>query len=382
MPELEVTGPDGEVYLVPAENAGEAANKFSKWWSHQLGNPEFKAAAQQRMNQKSTQEGESAPFWAKPFMAADDVMRVGADAATFGLLDKGIGAFTGKDEGMETAARRARMGWAAPAAEVVGAIGATPTLIPKLVAKVGGGPLARSITGVLGGAAEGAVGGGIDAATHGQSVIPGALSGAAFGAGGQTVGNIVNKTARTIKPHAEAPIYDLSKLPESRAPTAMDYVNKTAHDVDLAVKKGANVTTAARDKFADLTVNPIKGKFNKEQQGMLSRIVGGDPADQLYSKASGMVANPLLAPLTGGIMGGGAGFMATQDPTTAALGVLAGIGGPLAARGIARGGTKEAVQDLRRSVYNMPPRSDALSEKSKNDFAKLLRQLNISLESD
>jgi len=370
MPAIGVTGPDGVIYDVPAENAEEAAKKFGEWWKLKLEDPEFKKSAQIRMNKSAVAQAEAAPEWAKPFMAADDVARVGVDAATFGLADKGIGYFTGQDEGMRTQASRARMGAAAIPAEVAGAV-AMPSTVPSLVRAAGGGPAARTLTGTLGGAVEGGVVGGVDAATHGEPVVPGVLSSMGMGATGQALGSAVNRIGKWWKgPGSEAPSYTQTKLPEK--PTARDYANVAATETELAAKKGADLPGAARREFADLTVGPPARAFNKEQKAILDRIIKGDPATNALSGLGHTFGNPLIG------LGSMAGVGYGHDPVTGAAIGAGLLGGPRIAKAIARGGTREAISDLRRSVYGKPKREEFLSEEDKAMMAKALRQLEIS----
>jgi len=369
-----VTGPDGVVYDVPAANMDEANKKFREWWAHNLEKPEFRAAAQQRINSTMQQEYDEAPWYKKPGMAFQDMARVGIDAATAGVGDKVIGAATGAPEDMYTSGARARAGWAAVPMEVASAVKALPSAAPLAVAKMGGGPLARSITGVTTGAVEGGALGGVDAATHQQPVIPGVLSGMGLGATGQLIGNVANKVGKWFKPDEVAPAYQQTKLPKS--PVARDYVNVAATEAELAAKKGSSVPVAARDEFANLTVNPAKKTLNQGQRNMVDRIVEGDPADKLY-KALGSTSGMAIPGLGLGL-GVGTGY-ASGDPLDGVLAGTAAMAGPRVARAIQSGGTREAVKDLRRSVYGIDQPTGVLSEKQKNQFAKALRQMGITI---
>lgn len=373
MPDIGVTGPDGVVYDVPAENPEEAAKKFGQWWKLQIANPEFKKAAQSRMNKAYATEMEGAPMWAKPFMAADDIARTGLDAFSSGLIDKGLGYFTGEDEGMRTQAQRARMGTAAIPAEVLGAV-MGPTTVPRLVKAIGGGPAARTATGVLGSGAEGAVVGGVDAATHDEPVVEGILSGAGMGATGQALGSVVNRVGKWWRgPDPQAPNYAQTVLP--KAPTARDYANVAATETAQAVRKGEPLPQAARREFSDLNIGDPGKKFSKSQKEMLDKIVEGDPATNTYSKVGSLLSNPLI-----GIAAGGSTVGFGADPIMGAATGLGLMAGPRIAKSMARGGTQEAINDLRRSVYHIPKKDDPLSEEDKARFARALRQLGFSTE--
>src|SRR4051812_1076210 len=132
MPQFTISRPDGTKYNVDAPDAATATKDLE---SH----------LQSEMNTQSQKESADAPTWQKPFMAADDVVRSGADRLTFGMLDKMIGG----NAAMETKARRSRMSGADVLGDAALSAAALPTAVPRAMAAVGGGPAIRAITGLL-----------------------------------------------------------------------------------------------------------------------------------------------------------------------------------------------------------------------------------------
>jgi len=137
------------------------------------------------------------PWYGKLGTAAADVARTFTDDLTFGLADRGMSMMTGRNEPAITKAIRARMGHA----DLPGAFGAgmlTPSAVPSMVGRVGGGPATRHAVGLLGGAGEGALQGAAYAAGHGEDMKQGATTGAIAAplAHGLTAG--LNKATNTI----------------------------------------------------------------------------------------------------------------------------------------------------------------------------------------
>jgi hypothetical protein len=145
------------------------------------------------------------PGYAKPFVAANDVLQTFANGATFGFGDKAVAAarapFTDKSYGQELAAARSkteearqRAGGAGLASELTGAV-ATPTKLAgqglTLAGRAGtaamqGLPGLLARTGLMG--AEGAGYGTLTAAGNDQNLGTGAALGAAGGAAGNLIG--------------------------------------------------------------------------------------------------------------------------------------------------------------------------------------------------
>lgn len=154
--------------------------------------------AQQELNKKAQTEYNEAGGLAKPLMAAQDVARTVADTASFGYADKFADYMKPPIPGQPTQAEitkaiRSRMS----GADIVGDVGVTmaaaPTAVPRVVGMLGGGPIARAITGGVAAGAEGAVGGGLSAAGHDRPVSEGAGAGAVAGVGGQALAGMLTK---------------------------------------------------------------------------------------------------------------------------------------------------------------------------------------------
>lgn len=182
--------------------------------------------AQQDLNKKAQIEYNDAGALEKPLMAVQDVARTVADTASLGFADK----FTdymrppipGQPSQAEiTKAIRSRMGGADVGADIGLAVGAAPTVVPKVVKSLGGGSIARGVTGLLGAGTEGAVLGAGRAAGHDEPIVEGALKGAGAGSAGQAVAGMLTKpvnaiaeklTNKTLPPITESQFKRASKL--------------------------------------------------------------------------------------------------------------------------------------------------------------------------
>lgn len=196
----------------PAANMGFAARE-----QREPTNPEFRASQAQA-------EYENAPWYQKPLIAADDIIRLGLDGLTSGYMDKAAGYLSGDVDAQReaTQAARDRAGWAGTAAEVGGAVYGANKLVKGGAALVSGAkslPVVGGAVGkVAGGAANlaarpGVVGlgartagaatvgaglGALNAAGHDQDIGDGAVMGAIFGAGGNVLGEAVGKTVDKV----------------------------------------------------------------------------------------------------------------------------------------------------------------------------------------
>ena len=360
----EIVAPDGAKYKVEAPDFDKA-------------NADLKEHMQGLANKKAVEEAEAAPAWAKPFMAADDVARVGLDAATFGLADKGIGYFTGKDEAMETEARRQRMGGAAlPAAVVGAAVG--PSAVPSVMRYMGGGPIARGLVGTTAAGIEGGVAGGIGAAMHDEPIAPGVAMGSAGQAVGQTVGPIVNKAAKSIlRIDDSVPQGIKSKITvlPTKGATKSDKV--TVADEEAALyAKGSDNPLARQERLKEnyKKLYQKEGKtYTKEQRALMGDIFDEDPATRYSRKLGDILSNKLMASgvgFTTGTLGGGGvvGGLATT-------GGLLGAGSAL--RGVSSNATEEAVRDLRRAMFNKKKYQGILSVEDAARASRAARQLGF-----
>lgn len=160
-------------------------------------------------------EYDAMPWYAQAGQAADDVVRLIANGATFGYADKLAGYMSG--EGTEAERQRSqeardRAGSAGTAAEIGGAV-ATPVGLGKagltLAGRLGtgamtglGGVAARS--GLM--AAEGAGYGALTAAGNDKDISDGALLGAIFGAGGNAAAEGLTNGLGWIAGQATRPV--------------------------------------------------------------------------------------------------------------------------------------------------------------------------------
>ena len=355
-------------FEVKAETEAEAAVKVDQ--AIQMDAEEkakVAASPQGQMNAQYQQEGEEAPWYKQPFMAAMDVGKVMGNAATADWMDPGIKALTGWDSAADTTARKSRMGFAAPAAEMVTAA-RLPTAIPSAI-KAGGkllGPMGKIIGGGVTAGAEGATYGGLQAAAKDQDVEEGAVIGGAGGALGQGVASsrLAGKLAKPFLKDDMPPKYALSKLPKK--PTAMDYVNHAATKSEskaAAVDDPVQKQQVARNVFENLQTGDPKKLMNPEQREQVGNIVKGDALTKLYRALSTTLSNNTISTGAGIATGGLAGV-------AAATGVK-GAGGLFGKMSNNR--TQDAIQDLRRMVYKIP--KSQLSVKAKSQFGRALREM-------
>lgn len=121
-----------------------------------------------------------------PLQAADDMMRIGADAVTRGYLDKWLGP----EERAKTEMARQRAGWAGTAMDTVMTYATLPAI-------KGGGMVLNA----LGYGAEGAAQGAASAHGHDQDPVSGGLAGGIMGLGGGAVG-VAPDALRASAPYA------------------------------------------------------------------------------------------------------------------------------------------------------------------------------------
>jgi hypothetical protein len=318
-----VPGPDGKEYEVDAGDPVEADKLLREHF-------------QEQANTKAKSEFADAPVWAKPFMAADDVMRVGADAVTMGMLDKMLGP----QAQIETAARRSRMGGADIGADVLGSM-ALPTGVPGMIAKIGGGPIVRGITGLLGGGVSGGVQGGISAAGHDQPIGPGVVQGVLGGAGGQavaqTIAPVVNKGAKLIRGVDDSlPAATTANVP-GKAPNPARRVENAAYEAEKAGGSGADYVRT----FKEMN----QKKLPADVLGDIEGITKGDIGTKV---AKGVARTAKAVGLPGLAVG-----VHSSIPSLIAASVASPAVGA-AANFAANQGTKEGVEMLRRKLLKMP----------------------------
>lgn len=327
MTTFQIKRADGSEYDVDADSREEASRKLY-------------ARLQDEINTKGRAEMESAPMWQRPFRMMEDMARVGTDAASFGLADK----LAGGEHPALTAAARDRMGWAALPLEA-GAGVATPTGVPGLVAKVGGGPIVRGITRAFGGAAEGGVAGGIQAATGDQGPVSegvgqGMLAGVLGQAGAAAVAKPTNMLAKWWQGVSDTlPPPSMKNLPGKGMSPA-----KRVEDAAYKGQEEGGSQKDIRDAFEKMRVTK---SFKPDALEGIGAITKGDPGTNISGKLGSMVAGMNTA----GQIGAG---MTTQDwkAMVAMMATVPAISGAL--KYASKQGTTESVENLRRLMLKSP----------------------------
>lgn len=350
MPTYIVPGPDGKEYDVDAADPGEAGKKLHM---HLQG----------EANTRAQSEFSDAPVWAKPFMAADDLARTTADTLSFGLLDKMLGP----QAQMETAARRSRMGGADVAGDIAAGM-AIPTGAPAAIARVGGGPIVRGVTGLLTGGASGAAQGGLAAAGHDQPVGPGMIQGALAGTGGQAigqaVGGVVNPAAKLIKGVDDSLPAASTKNVPGKAPNPARRVEARAAEAE----KQGGTARDYKESFKEMNT----GKLPQSVLDARQNIVFGDTGTKAANLVSSLATKAAAGALPMGLHSVPAGIgMAVGLP---ALGA--------AAKFAANQGTKESVDALRRQLLSIPKFQGPLSKQMVDRISRMSRAELLSAMSE
>lgn len=366
MPTFRFTGNDGVSYDVEADTPDKAAKDFG-------------AFRQDQMNQAFVSEADKAPFWAKPFMAGSDVGRVGIDTITQGWGDRFADYMKGNQESddteaMKTKAARNRMGWAGTAAEAATLAGALPTAVPKVVGMVGGGPAIRTGVAALTGATEGGALGTVNALGHKEDPTTGGVIGAATGGAMPLIGGLLNKGAQKFNElrygqSYTPPPYNITTL--GKSPDRMQRVNVAttkAQDKSRTADNPLAEQSAYRSEFAKIPPR----QFTPAQKEMLDQIVRGDFGTKASGKLGEYISDKLVA---AGAMAGAGGWEG------AGLAGLLTAGGHLLKKG-SLGGTKEAAQNLRRSVYGYPQPPTPFSPNVSARTGAVARQLGLEANRD
>jgi len=309
---------------------------------------------QQSANTKAQTEFKDAPTWAKPFMAVDDLARTTADSLTFGGIDKLIGG----DAAVETAARRSRMGGADIAGDVVAGM-AVPTGVPAAVARVGGGPIVRGVTGLLTGTGTGAVTGGLQAAGHDRPVVEGAVEGGIGGAVGQAVGGAIrggaNKIAKWWQGASDTlPPPSTANVP-GKAPNPARRVENAAYEAEKA--GGTQAQTIAA--FKDMNQKKLPADVLADIRNITHKDLGTKAADLTSKLGYGM--------------GGAAPFTGFHSVPLAVAQAVTGPAIGASAKFASRQGTSEAVEQLRRKLLKIPKFEGPLSKKNAELIARGVR---------
>jgi len=215
------------------------------------------------------------PWYAKLGSAADDMVRIGANAMTFGYADKLAGALGGEGteaERAKTGAARDRAGSAAIAGDVLGgvagmglgnaAVRGTAALVPGATRLAGAASSMMPQTGMMGLAArsgamagQGAAYGALSATGNDTDVTEGALLGGAAGALGNVAGEGISrgigKVAGAFNKQPQLPTG-----PELRNQTSAAY--RAADDAGVILTPDAtrNAKTTIVDELTNMGYHP------------------------------------------------------------------------------------------------------------------------------
>lgn len=175
-------------------------------------------AAEEAENQrikKHQDEFNAAPWYQKAAVAAQDIMGITTDSATFGAMKYPVAALEAAtsdetydqrlkayDDNLQAA--RDRAGFAGTAAQVIGGI-ATGAALEKSGLALASNPVAKNMAGLKGylvrggrGAIDGAVQGGAEAVFRGEPIGRGILTGAASGLGGSVTNELFFPAANPV----------------------------------------------------------------------------------------------------------------------------------------------------------------------------------------
>ena len=365
METFRITRPDGSEYDVDANSVEEATKQLNAHLTE--------TSSAQPTEESAKQAYEDAPLTSKARMIVGDPLRRMEDTLTMGIMDKAFDWATGSNKATAQTAEAALRNPKAVnvAADVVGGA-MMPTAVPGLVAKVGGGPAARAITGVLGGGAEGAATGAVGALTRGENPAEGALEGGLVGGGAQGLVQGANAAIKGVLGKSDkVPPTSITIMPRGKAATP-------AARVEVAVNK-AQSKAAMRDSplaeqseykraFERLSTGKYKGKYGPDEITQMRKIAEGDVGTNLPRVVGGILSDKLAAGGLGTAAGIGGGPLAGL----ATGGAMLGAGRVL--KGVSAGGTEEAVQDLRRMMTGTPKNKGPLSAEEQARLARMMRE--------
>lgn len=353
-----LTDAKGKEYDVEAPSIEEATKGFKDW-------------QQKQINDQYTKNAEEAPAWAKPLMAVQDAALSGIDTLSAGTVPWAVDKLTGTEDATQaTAASKNRMGWAGTALDVGMLSRFLPSLAPKAIQYMKGGPAAKTIVGATTAAGEGAGVGAVTAATHDDDVPTGAGLGAAGGAIGQAIGSGINRVAKAFAPSDIPAATKITVLPAK--PTRTQIVESTVNNARSAASKSDSALAeqkALKDAFEALNTGPQGKALTPGQRALVEKIYQGDPATNASRVAGNFLGNKFLAPAaSAGVAAAAGGFI----PGLLTAGGLAA--GSRALKGISAGGTEDAVQNLRRTMAKHPKFVGPISVEERAKLANMVRQ--------
>lgn len=385
------TAPDGTATTVEAETEDEAWDVF-----------------QNHVKQQVLEEYQKKPWYQQAGIAADDVMRTGADALTFGVADRVASALPGSgdyaEEARKTAEARTRMTGADLPIDILSmwATGkAMPTAAPT-VSKLIGGPAAvrAGTSGLVAGAETAALGAG-EAAVRGDDVVGGAETGAIAGILGSSAAKLVERGVGAAKrfmgsgtpPKAvESPVpvkpnrrpTKAQKAAQAAAEARGESVTAFDDAITNAKRHAGGATSSGTDRALTseletlLENKDISSRFTPDELAALNRIIKGDPAVRA-GRQVGKLATPQSMVSSGF---GGAGIGLAGNPVLG--GILAG-GVPtagIAGRMVADKGALSLAKQASDMIHNVPPKKPGISSETQSNLYKTLRALGITLPDD
>jgi len=341
-------------YKVEAANMAQAARDAQEFH-------------QQQLNATRIQEGNAAPEWAKPFMAAGDLAMSASEAMG---VPQVMDRIMGTDITSEAKSYANRAGLAGTAANLLTA-SRLPTAVPKIASVLGGGPMARGAINPVLSALEGGAVGGTQAALRDQPVGEGVGVGAAGGGiGGAVMGVLrpaVNKASKVIR-GIDDTIPDVGGTVLPKNPTLAARVSVANNVAESKAQTGGPLA------YQDNIRNAMEGilrkhsdKVSPEIRPLIQKVVSEDPATKL-TRSLGDMASDKVA-LAASSIGGGFAHPAAAILAPAAL---AATGATLKRASV--GGTRADVEDLRRAVTGTPKYQGVLSARRSNQLVKAGRQ--------
>lgn len=319
MPTFELEAPDGQVYEIEAQDEASALKAVEHAFGGQQSqaspdgapDPEIAAYTGEVLSGDPNRaraaivqnEYEQMPWYQKPLVAADDIVRLTANGISSGFVDKiggkiseatGIGPTT-EERRQNTQDARDRAGWAGTTGEIAGAIYGADKLLKGGRAVLGGakalpavGGAVRTVangaanlaarpgavgfaTRTLGAGATGAGLGALNAAGHDQDVGEGAKMGAIFGAAGNALGEgaakVVDKVAGGI-----GRVAGVNRAPQIMTTEELKAASRAAYQA--ADDAGVIVKPTAMQRLAKELEDTLgKGGYAPELSGEVDAVL-------------------------------------------------------------------------------------------------------------
>lgn len=227
---------------------------------------------------------------AKAGQVADDALRLGSNALTFGARDKYahfLGGGTPEEERQKTLDAKMRGGSGGSAVEVAGGLplaAAMPEIAPAMANQFTN-PVAKTAAALAGGALEGSAFGSLNAAFGDKPVVKSELEGSASGAFGQAASGLINKgLSMFTKNPARLSVDDL----RGQKNLAYDEVGRIGAEYTPGTVRGvlADVDNATSTAYPGLHDRVIGTRDN-----MRRRIDTGNPVSLTEMDANRQIIN-------------------------------------------------------------------------------------------